>query len=104
MPTQKVYDLEKPFNELSPAEAERLAVLSEECGEVIQNIGKILRHGYESCHPSGTLSNRELLENELGDVMHIVERMVRSGDLSRPSIEAYKSAKADRIGRYLHHQ
>lgn len=39
------------FNGLTPAEAERLAMLSEECGEVIQIIGKILRHGYDSYHP-----------------------------------------------------
>ncbi len=31
------------FNELTPAEAERLAYLAEECGEAIQIIGKILR-------------------------------------------------------------
>ena len=33
------------FNNLTPGEAERLAILAEECGEVIQIIGKILRHG-----------------------------------------------------------
>ena len=34
------------FNQLTPAETERLAILAEECGEVIQAVGKILRHGY----------------------------------------------------------
>ena len=34
-----------PFNGLTPAEAERLALLMEECGEVVQIIGKVLRHG-----------------------------------------------------------
>lgn len=33
------------FNNLTPGEAERLAMLAEECGEVIQAVGKILRHG-----------------------------------------------------------
>lgn len=36
------------FNQLSPAEAERLALLSEELGEAQQAIGKILRHGQPS--------------------------------------------------------
>lgn len=36
------------FNQLKPSEAERLACLIEECGEVIQAAGKILRHGYKS--------------------------------------------------------
>ena len=30
-------------NNLTPAEEERLALLSEECGEVIQAIGKVLK-------------------------------------------------------------
>ena len=34
------------FNKLTPAQAERLAILIEECGEVIQAATKILRHGY----------------------------------------------------------
>lgn len=104
VPKQKVYDLEKRFNELSPAEDERLTLLMEECAEVIQAIGKIKRHGYKSFHPSGGPDNRENLEMELGDVMHIIDRMVRARDISRDSITAYKNAKADRIGKYLHHQ
>lgn len=39
------------FNGLTPAEAERLALLSEELGEAQQAIGKILRHGYDSSNP-----------------------------------------------------
>ena len=34
------------FNGLTPAEAKRLALLAEECGEVLQAIGKVLRHGF----------------------------------------------------------
>lgn len=58
------------FNELTPAQMERLAILSEECGEVIQIIGKILRHGYDSCNPFGANpeTNREGLLRELMDV------------------------------------
>lgn len=56
----------KHFNKLTPAETERLAILAEECGETIQVIGKILRHGYESFHPKDyATTNRTLLENEL---------------------------------------
>ena len=42
----------KHFNQLTPAEAERLALLLEELGEAQQAIGKILRHGYASTHPA----------------------------------------------------
>ena len=58
------------FNELTPAQAERLAILMEECGEVVQIIGKILRHGYDSCSPFGhnMETNRQALIRELFDV------------------------------------
>jgi hypothetical protein len=46
---------------LNPAQAERLAILAEECGEIVQVIGKILRHGFESTHPEGGPTNRQLL-------------------------------------------
>lgn len=58
------------FNELTPAQAERLAILMEECGEVVQIIGKILRHGYDSCSPFGANpeTNRQALVRELFDI------------------------------------
>ena len=56
-------------NDLTPAEVERLALLAEEAAEVIQVVGKIIRHGYESTHPNGGKNNRELLEHELSDLI-----------------------------------
>ena len=35
-------------NNLSNEQLEALAILAEECGEVIQVIGKIIRHGLDS--------------------------------------------------------
>lgn len=92
------------FNKLTPAEAERLALLAEECGEVIQAIGKILRHGYESTHPDGGPTNREALERECGDLRHAVLRLQKEGDLSVRAIHGWSNAKAQNIERYLHHQ
>ena len=92
------------FNKLDPAEAERLALLMEECGEVVQVIGKILRHGYESHHPDGGESNRILLHNELGDLKCATDFMIAEGDLVRSIIEECAEAKSERVGKYLHHQ
>lgn len=52
------------FNRLRESELERLAILAEECGEVIQVINKIIRHGYDSCDPTmaDMIKNRQLLE------------------------------------------
>lgn len=59
---------EASFNQLTPAQTERLAILAEECAEVIQVIGKILRHGLDSFHPKTRVANRTALMHEITDV------------------------------------
>lgn len=92
------------FNGLDPAEAERLFLLSEELAEVIQAIGKTLRHGYDSRHPNGGLTNRENLERELGHVIHAYTRMIAADDVSEVNIKTHRLEKATAVGKYLHHQ
>ncbi|MGR3521928.1 MAG: hypothetical protein ACU0FT_04160 [Paracoccus sp. (in: a-proteobacteria)] len=66
----------KHFNGLTPAQSERLAMLAEEAAEVIQIVGKILRHGYESHHPDDPdTSNRQLLANEIADLSAVIDLM-----------------------------
>ncbi|NMG29348.1 MazG nucleotide pyrophosphohydrolase domain-containing protein [Aromatoleum evansii] len=91
------------FNGLTPAQAERLAVLAEELGEAVQAIGKILRHGYESRSPAGA-TNREALERELGDVYAAMDMLSDAGDLNPFAISIAMTRKKDRVGQYLHHQ
>jgi NTP pyrophosphatase (non-canonical NTP hydrolase) len=91
-------------NQLTPAEAERLALLLEEMGEVQQIIGKILRHGYESFHPdSPQITNRELLEKEMGDLTFAVRLMIFEKDVSRNNIDVHAEVKRQKIGKWLHH-
>jgi len=92
------------FNKLSAAEAERLALLSEELGEVQQAIGKILRHGYQSHHPDGGPNNRENLEKELGHVHHAVTLMAGNGDIDLERVVAHQVEKLKSVRKYLHHQ
>jgi NTP pyrophosphatase (non-canonical NTP hydrolase) len=90
------------FNQLTPAEAERLAILAEECGEVVQVIGKILRHGWGDDHPD--YHNRLDLERELGDVLAIVKRMAAEHDVDDASLIANADVKYQKTIPYLHHQ
>ncbi|HEY9146980.1 MAG TPA: hypothetical protein VIN36_09870 [Thiobacillus sp.] len=94
----------KHFNQLTPAEAERLALLLEEMGEAQQIIGKILRHGYESRHPDGGDTNRGLLEKELGDVRHAMILLCLADDLDKSAIHDHADRKAIKVCQYLHHQ
>ena len=92
------------FNKLTPAEAERLAMLAEECGEVIQVIGKIMRHGYDSYHPADptTTTNRALLGRELTDLYAVAASLSRD---KVPEGSLFHQDQAwDRKLRYAHHQ
>ena len=94
------------FNGLTPAEAERLALLAEECAECIHAVAKILRHGYESTNPdvnrSGT--NRNSLVKEMGDVHAAMTLLWDAGDTSREEVHACADDKLTRVQQYLHHQ
>jgi NTP pyrophosphatase (non-canonical NTP hydrolase) len=98
------------FNGLTEAEAERLALLSEECAEVIQAIAKIQRHGYESHNPTIAVpdderpeTNRMRLEKELGDVICAMRKLRHAGDVSESQIDEYADEKARKVRRWLHH-
>lgn len=91
------------FNKLSPAQAERLAMLAEECGEVIQVIGKILRHGYDSYHPADpTVTNRVLLGRELTDLYAVAASLCRD-KVPEGSLHDQDLAWAKKL-YYAHHQ
>ena len=91
------------FNKLTPAEAERLAMLAEECGEVIQMIGKIMRHGYDSYHPADpTITNRTLLGRELTDLYAVAASLSRD-KVPEGSLFHQDQAWVKKL-RYAHHQ
>ena len=93
------------INNLSAAETERLAILLEELGEAQQAIGKIMRHGYESCHPERPeKTNRQDLAKELGHIDLAVQVMFVNGDLSASAVRNSRIDKSLSIEDYLHHQ
>lgn len=102
---EKTAQTSKNINNLSPAEAERLALLAEECGEVIQVVGKILRHGYDSANPliDDSPTNRQELEKELADVELVMTMMKIRKDVNRDAMHARAKQKAKKIVRWLHY-
>lgn len=85
--------------DLTPGEAELIALLLEECGEVVQVCGKILRHGIWSYHPETREVNRDLLIKEIGDVLAAVSLL----GLPAEKFEKAKRAKLAKVGKYLHY-
>ena len=93
------------YNGLSPEVAELLAVLAEECGEVVQRVGKILRHGIGSVSPYSGLANKTSLEDEITDVLAVADLLSRLDVLDWQRINDSMPGKFERLGRpgMLHH-
>lgn len=90
---------------LSGEEQERLFCFSEECGECLQVIGKIGRHGYESSDPTkeNAPTNRRMLEDEIGDLLAIILLMNHNGDIDEDRVNNAITAKLERVRKYLHY-
>jgi len=87
-------------------QAERLYMLIEECGEVIQAATKALRHGFESYHPdeSVDITNRVQLEDEITDLRAVLEMMRQAKDLNMIRDGVDLSSVINRKLRYTHYQ
>ena len=89
-------------NHLTPAEVERLAVIIEECGEVIQAATKVLRHGYEFHHPETGVPNRAALRREIIDLLAVLSIASRFGD-HQIIVDEEIDDVIDRKQRWLHY-
>ena len=75
-------------NPMTPAQAERLTMLAEECAEVIHAATKILRHGYDNHHPDREgWTNRQQLEHELQNIGAVLAGMLLADDISIDTID-----------------
>jgi NTP pyrophosphatase (non-canonical NTP hydrolase) len=90
------------FNRLTNEEQERLDLLIEECGEVLQVIGKIRRHDYDYSHPKyGDIPFRSLLAMEVGDLLIAIDLLIDRGDISDSVIDEYQTKKLAKINGAL---
>jgi hypothetical protein len=80
---------------------ELLVILNEECGEVSQQICKILRHGIDDTHPVLGLSNEFLLEEEIGDLLQMIDQVVDACDLCTTHIQMAKTNKKEKLKKWL---
>lgn len=101
--------MSRPFNQLTPAEDERLAFLIEECSEVIKAAAKIQRHGFESKDPTIPVedkppTNRETLELEMGDVLAAINMTFAAGDTNAANIYTRQAVKLEEVKEWMHHQ
>jgi NTP pyrophosphatase (non-canonical NTP hydrolase) len=80
---------------------EILTILVEECAEVTQLACKIQRFGLDSYHPADpSITNKELLVGELGDLLALIDLLVAEGQISIEQIDAAKIAKILKLQRW----
>ena len=78
---------------------EIMGILQEECAEVIQEVSKCRRFGINESHKSG-IPHREMLEQEIGDVLCMIELLHQEGILSEEGLMAAKQKKEEKLRKW----
>ena len=76
---------------------EILLIMQEECAEVTQAISKCFRFGLDNHKPGKPKTNKEHLEEELGDLVAMITLLEMNGVVSQYNIEKAKLAKFEKL-------
>jgi NTP pyrophosphatase (non-canonical NTP hydrolase) len=76
---------------------EILSIAQEECAEVIQAISKVFRFGIVGVHPVKGYSNREHLEEELGDLQCMINLMIEHGIVRKDKLDEAEVKKYEKL-------
>jgi NTP pyrophosphatase (non-canonical NTP hydrolase) len=80
---------------------ESLLITQEECAEVIQSISKVFRFGFASRWPNQeSQSNREKMEEEIGDLLAMLDILVEKCIISDSNINQARINKKDKLKRW----
>lgn len=79
---------------------EILLITQEECAEVTQAISKCFRFGLDNYKPGKPKTNREHLEEELGDLVAMITLMEMYGIISQSKLEVAKLAKMNKLRQW----
>jgi NTP pyrophosphatase (non-canonical NTP hydrolase) len=79
---------------------EVLDILQEECAEVIQAVSKISRFGLDNYKPGKPKTNRQHLEDEVGDVLAMIDILCSMGVIGHDKIQSAKVAKFQRLKQW----
>jgi len=75
----------------SERQEEIMLICQEECAEVTQAISKVFRFGIEGMHNGA--SNRERLEEEIGDLLCMIEMMTEENIIDANAVTVASQAK-----------
>jgi len=79
---------------------EIMGILQEKCAEVIQAVSKVNRFGLDNFKPGNIKTNRQHLEEELGDLVAMINLMCETKLVNEHSIEAAAHAKLEKLKQW----
>lgn len=80
---------------------EIILILSEECAEVAKEVSKIMRFGPDQVKPGKDKTNIQVLEEELGDLMAMIELLVdKNIGVSKQGLNKAKKAKFEKLKQW----
>jgi NTP pyrophosphatase (non-canonical NTP hydrolase) len=77
---------------------EIMLICQEECAEVAQAISKVFRFGVDGEHLGAT--NRERLEEEIGDLLCMIEMMTEEGIIDASVVANAAQAKRAKLAKW----
>jgi NTP pyrophosphatase (non-canonical NTP hydrolase) len=87
-------------DKMTTQEKEVMDILQEECAEVIQAVSKISRFGLNNYKPGKPKTNREHLEEELGDLYAMINILHDMDIVSWSNIERASEAKIEKLKKW----
>ena len=85
---------------MNTKEKEVMDILQEECAEVIQAVSKISRFGLDNFKPGKPKTNREHLEEELGDLQCMINILLELGIVREYALQRAELAKYDKLKQW----
>jgi NTP pyrophosphatase (non-canonical NTP hydrolase) len=83
---------------LNKVEQEILLISQEECAEVTQAISKVFRFGFNDSHNG--VSNKEHLNEEVGDLLCMIDLMIKHNLVNEDAVLSAKSAKLKKLNHW----
>jgi NTP pyrophosphatase (non-canonical NTP hydrolase) len=79
---------------------EIMLILQEECAEVTQAVSKCFRFGLAECYPGTDTTNRDRLEEEIGDLLAMIALLEQAGVVSEAGLHAAFDNKIAKLKRW----
>ena len=85
---------------MNTQETELLTITLEECAEVVQAISKCFRFGMDGQWPIGAPTNKQHLEEEIGDLLCMVKILEDKGIIDPDNVHAATLNKYEKLSKW----